>query len=325
MVRFGIGLLAALAVFSTAAFAEVKMEKVAYKGWDNCIKLGNGSVELIATTDVGPRIVRFGYIGGQNLFGEYEAQLGKTGGTTWNIYGGHRFWHAPEVQERTYVLDNSNIGAEWDGKTLKLLQPVEKETGIEKQIEVTLDPKSDRVAVLHRAINHNLWDVELAPWALTVMNKNGRGIFPQEEYRPHPDYFLPARPLVLWHYTDMSDPRFTWGEKFIQLRQDPKATTKQKFGFLNKQGWIAYELNGEVFMKRYAAVPDAAYPDYGVNTESYTDADMLEMETLGPLSTLPAHGGKAEHVENWHLFKADLGKTDATIEKAIGSWLEKTK
>lgn len=316
MLRFA-GTIIALSVMSVQAIAEVKMEVVDYKGWKNSIKLSNGKVELIATTDVGPRIIRFGFVGGQNLFGEYDAMIGKTGASSWMIYGGHRFWHAPEVEGRTYSLDNSPVSHEWDGKTLKLRQAVEKDTGIEKQMDVTLDPNSNKVTVVHRAINRNYWDVELAPWGLTVMAKSGRGIFPQEEYRPHPDYFLPARPLVLWHYTNMSDPRFTWGEKFIQLRQDPKATTKQKFGFLNKQGWIAYELNGEVFVKHYAHDDNAQYPDYGCNTESYTDQDMLEMETLGALSKLAAQGGSAEHTETWDLFKAEIGKDDASIEKTL--------
>ncbi len=59
------------------------MEKVSYGGWPNCIKLSNGQTELIATTDVGPRIMRFGYAGGQNLLKEYKDQMSKTGGDTW--------------------------------------------------------------------------------------------------------------------------------------------------------------------------------------------------------------------------------------------------
>ena len=29
-------------------------------------------------------------------------EKGKTGGSEWHIYGGHRLWHAPEVMPRTY-------------------------------------------------------------------------------------------------------------------------------------------------------------------------------------------------------------------------------
>jgi len=300
------------------------MEKVAYGGWKNCIKLANGKIELIVTTDVGPRIIRFGFIGGQNLLKEYPEQMGKIGGNEWRIYGGHRFWHAPESVPRTYWPDNDSVKYSWDGNTLKLKQPLELANGIEKEIEITLDPKKNRLKLLHRLINRNSWEIEVAPWSLTVMAQNGRAIFPQEEYRPHPDYLLPARPLVLWHYTDMRDPRWIWGAKYIQLKQDPKAKTKQKVGLMNTLGWAAYYLKGELFIKRYDFDPKAEYPDFGCNTETFTDPDMIEIETIGPLTKLPPDGS-VEHIEQWYLFKAEVGEDESSIDKKVLPFLRKTK
>ena len=57
--------------------AAVDVGKTEYKGWKNCYRVTNGEVELIVTGDVGPRIIRFGFVGGQNLFKEYSEQLGK--------------------------------------------------------------------------------------------------------------------------------------------------------------------------------------------------------------------------------------------------------
>ena len=61
------------------------MEKIDYKGWPNSYRLSNGTVDLVVTTDVGPRIIRFGFVGGENEFKEYEDMLGKTGGDEWRI------------------------------------------------------------------------------------------------------------------------------------------------------------------------------------------------------------------------------------------------
>ena len=58
--------------------AAVKVDKVAYKGWPNCYRVSNGEVELVVTSDVGPRVMRFGFVGGQNLFKESPEQLGAT-------------------------------------------------------------------------------------------------------------------------------------------------------------------------------------------------------------------------------------------------------
>lgn len=301
------------------------MEKTAYGGWKNCLRLSNGTIELIATADVGPRIIRFGFAGGQNMFKEYADFMGKTGGDEWMIFGGHRLWHAPEAMPRTYWPDNDPVKTEWDGKTLKLIPPPEPGNGIQKEIEVTLDPKENSVTLLHRIINLNPWGIDLAPWCLSVMSAGGREIIPQEPYIPHEEYLLPARPVVLWHYTKMADPRWTWGNKYIQLRQNPAAKTKQKIGLLNKQGWVAYALGGDLFIKQFEVHPDAEYPDYGCNMETYTDWDMLEIESLGPLEKLEANGGKTEHTEVWSLHKAEVGKDEAAIDATVLPLVKKAK
>jgi len=310
---------AALAPLSVYAEG-IDMQKVAYGGWANCVKLTNGKIELIATTDVGPRIIRFGFVGGQNLFKEYPEQMGKTGGDKWCIYGGHRLWHAPENIPRTYWPDNDPVDAKWDGKTLTLTPLPEKANGIQKQIEIAMDEKANRVRLLHRLVNLNPWEIELAPWSLTVMTQKGRAIYPQEPFIPHEEYLLPARPIALWHYTQMADPRWIWGNKYIQLKQDPKAsgkTMKQKIGFFNKQGWAAYFLDGDLFIKRFDVDPNGRYPDFGCNTETFTDSEMLEVESLGPLARLAPNGGKAEHTEVWSLDKVQVGEDEASLDAKV--------
>ena len=75
--------------------AETKIEKTAYGGWPNCMRMSNGTVELVATTDVGPRVIRFGFVGKDNEFFEDKEQLGKTNADEWLAFGGHRLWLAP--------------------------------------------------------------------------------------------------------------------------------------------------------------------------------------------------------------------------------------
>ncbi len=297
----------------------VQMQKVAYGGWPRCIRLANQNIELIATTDIGPRIIRFGFVGGPNLFKEF-AEVGKTGGDAWRSYGGHRLWHAPEVMPRSYAPDNGPIEHQWDGATLKLIQPTETATGIQKEIKVTLDAQRNSVTVRHQLANKNPWPVELAPWALTVMQGPGRAILPQE---PSSNELLPIRPVALWGYTNMADPRWKWGAKFIQLGCDPAATTAQKVGLGNKQGWAAYYRDGQVFLKRVAFDPAAAYPDFGCNVECYTNGDMLEVESLGPLTKL-APNATVEHVERWYLCRAKIGESDHEIEVAMAPLLRQS-
>jgi hypothetical protein len=299
------------------------MEVVPYGGWENCIRLNNGEVDLIATTDVGPRIIRYAFTGEPNVFKEYPTQMGQTGGEEWRIYGGHRLWHAPEAKPRCYWPDNVPVEYEWDGKTLVLTQPVEGSTGIQKEIEITLAAEGSRVAVLHRLINRNLWEIEAAPWCLTVMPAGGRAVLPQEPRQSHSDRLTPVRPLVLWGYTDMADPRWTWGTKYIQLKQDSQATTAQKAGMLNTLGWAAYSLDDRLFIKRYSCNPKATYPDFMCNTEVYTGGDMLELETLGPLAEIEP-GGKTESTEDWYLFKESLPVEEEQMQEILDRVIKQT-
>ncbi|MEO5884533.1 MAG: hypothetical protein ABIQ58_03350 [Candidatus Limnocylindrales bacterium] len=288
------------------------MDIVEFGGWPDCIRLNNGQIELIATTQVGPRVIRLGFVGGQNQFKTFDETLGQTGGDEWHSYGGHRLWHAPEMMPRSYAPDNGPVRHAWDGQTLTLGSE-EPANGLGKEMRVTLSPSEPVVDVVHRLVNRNPWTVELAPWALSVMAPGGRAVIPQEAYRPHPDALLPARPVVVWSFTDMSDPRWTWGRRYIQLRQDPTATSKQKAGVLNTRGWAAYLLDGEAFIKAYPAVPGATYPDMGCNTEVFTDPGMLEVETLGPLTHLEP-GAHVDHVERWLLARLAPASSDEELD-----------
>ena len=68
-------LLISTVLLTTNMNAVVKVDKIEYKGWKNCYRVTNGEIELIVTGDVGPRVIRFGFVGGQNLFKEFPDEL----------------------------------------------------------------------------------------------------------------------------------------------------------------------------------------------------------------------------------------------------------
>ncbi|MGZ6265739.1 MAG: hypothetical protein ACXWN4_02385 [Candidatus Limnocylindrales bacterium] len=278
----------------------VQIAKVNYRGWANSYRLSNDVIDLVVTTDVGPRIIRCGFVNDENEFKEFPDQVGRTGGDEWRIYGGHRFWHAPEDPLRTYFPDNSTVACEQVGDLLRLVQPVEPTTGIQKEIDILLSPDSARVRVTHRIRNLNLWSVELAPWAISVMEVGGTAILPLPPRRSYRESLLPSSTLTYWAYTDLSDPRWGIGRASILLRQDPTAEGPQKIGLMAPAGWIAYARNGHLFVVRTAYDPGAVYPDFGSSLETYTSADMLEVETLGPVARIEPRAF-VEHVEHWFL------------------------
>ncbi len=295
---------------------------VAYAGWPNCQQISNGTIKLIATTDVGPRIIWFGFEGGANEFREVPEHAGLTGGEEWRSYGGHRLWHAPEKRPRTYLPDNQQVSFEYTERGLLLRQSIEPQTGLQKEIELSLGDHNS-VRVTHRLHNQGLFGVELAPWALSVMAPGGVAIFPLPERGSHPEHLLPSSTLTLWPYTDLSDHRWTFGRQYVLLRQDATCQTPQKIGGENSVGWCAYARAGNLFVKKFEFQPGAVYPDRGCNVEIFTNQKMLELETLGPLAKIEP-GESAAYVEEWHLIGGVLPpQSEADVVREILPVVEK--
>ncbi len=276
----------------------MKAETINYKGWKDSVRLSNGVIQLVVTTQIGPRIIHFGSSGGENLFYVNPAQAGSSGGEEWKIYGGHRLWCAPEVKETTYAADNFPVQFEYDEQSARFTAPVEP-CGIQKVIEMTIEGDSSRVNVKHTVINQGKTAVSLAPWAISVMKPGGTAVIPHNLGLP--DQYLPTHSISLWNYTRLTDPRLTLGNHFILIRQDAAATQALKIGGNNRYGWAGYAMEDSLFVKRFNWEADASYLDFNSNFESYTNSEILEMESLAPLTRLEP-GESAIHPETWELY-----------------------
>ncbi len=292
------------------------IEKISYGGWPNCYRIFDNEAELIVTTDVGPRVIRYGFIGGQNMFKEFVDQLGRSGESSWQPRGGHRIWIAPEMLPETYALDNSPVHATLLDKGIELTQPVERETGLEKTILVELTGKM--VTLTHRIRNASARARTFAPWALSMMAPGGAGITKFPPRGTHPEMLAPTNPLVMWAFTDLADPRWTFTKKYLILRQDPGNASPQKLGHFHERTVGAYLLGSDLFVKRYDADAKKTYPDFGASYETFTNDGFLELETLGPLEEC-APGATVEHVERWSLHRnvAIREWTDAELDRAL--------
>ncbi len=296
---------------------KLKMKKVAFEGWKNCVEIASGDFRLIVTTDVGPRIIG-GFLGknGKNIFHVDPKLAGKSGGDKWVNYGGHRLWHSPEIKERTYVPDNDPIQVVKlgdDGVSFIMEEP--ECTGLTKTLDIF--PLGDNAFRIEHGIeNDGLWAMECAPWAISVMAPGGTAVVPQN---PETTGLLPSKFMAVWPYTKMNDSRITWGDQFVMVKQkSAKGTKPLKIGMNCEGGWIAYINNGLAFTKSAEFYTDEVYPDNNCNVEIYTCADMLEAETLGPLCRLEP-GDKVVHTEIWTLFPVDGSvKNEKDAAKLLG-------
>ena len=272
------------------------MDTVKFLDFD-CVSLENKTLSLLVTQAVGPRILSLRFNDGDNLFAELpDIVTERPDGKIFHFYGGHRLWHAPENMPRTYIPDDRPVEVVPDRFGVSVTTPVEDETGIEKSIHISLVEDKPQVIVRHTLTNRGLWPVECAPWAITQLRSGGVAILPQS--REQTDV-LPNRSLALWPYTDLTSPQVRWGNRYILVHTDMQSPFK--VGFPNPRGWLAYWLDGTLFVKWAACDAQAEYYDFGSSSECYCNGKFLELETLAPISKL-APSESAIHTETWELY-----------------------
>jgi hypothetical protein len=262
--------------------------------------LNNGLISLEFLAEAGPRIVRLSAFGKENLF----ADIPTTVSTPYGVFffrGGHRLWLAPETFPRTYIPDNDGISIEELTDGVRLHGSTETETGITKVIEIHLSVDQAAVTLKHILRNDSLWQVELAPWALSMFQLGGTVILPQPVGNTDQNGMLNNRILALWPYTHINDPRLVLRDDYILIHAVPNPSPF-KIGYYNPHGWMAYWLNGNLFRKAFELSSGAVYPDGGCNTESYCNGRFVELESLGPLVRLEP-SGEVILTETWELYQ----------------------
>ena len=299
----------------------MKKEVIPHSGWNRNLCLANDHAEVLITLDVGPRILSYKRPSGENVFKNYDDQLGSSGEGEWKIRGGHRLWIAPEDEVITYHLDNGPVDYRIEEFTDEIvidsLQTQSRR--IMKTLGVTLADNDSHVTVRHTARNAGDEPIQIASWALSVMKPGGVEIIPQPPLGVHPRDLLPNRGIVLWPYTDLTDPRWLLGREFFTLRQS-EGFPPTKLGMAHREKWIAYVIEDSLFIKTFDHVTGAVYPDGGCNFETFTNDEMLEIESLSPLAAL-APGESVSHTENWYLFPI-TGEVQIESEDALAAWLK---
>ncbi len=290
-------------------FAELKD----YQGLGRALEMRNERFRLVATLDLGPRLIRFALGDGPNIFEDRAPPSEALDGDTWRIYGGHRVWHSPEAFPRSYMPDNAPVAeVEKLADGLVLHQAEEPWTHIRKTLEVRL--LEDRVRVVNSLANQGAWPVELAVWSLTVGSKGGREVIPVVQRNTG---LLPNRSVVLWPGMPMTDRRVHWGERYLVVDCDPLAKGAFKLGVPNEHGWAAYFNHEQCFLLKFQHQRGASYPDFGCSWETFTADWGVELESLSPLTVLKP-GRSVSHLEEWFLFEG-LSKPALTEDEIADS------
>lgn len=299
-----------------------------YKGYGKCLYVTNGTVDLIFTIDVGPRIVRYGFVNEQNiLLDDYlncvnmrptstEQLRFYYGEDAWHSYfGGHRLIVAPEYYPRTYYPDNKPVPYEIIENGVILTPDEQKINELQMRMTVTLSESGPEVFLKHEITNTAKHNQEFAVWTPTLCNKGGVEILRRNtSYLP----FMPNQNIVTWKQTDFTADYLYLGKKFFTIANPVDESLK--LGFSLEHGEAHYVLNDDVFTKFYSPnYPNGVYTDMGCSYETYSCCNFTELETLGEYKTVGA-GETSEHCEKWTLRKKPCDfdrKDEASIENML--------
>ena len=177
------------------------------------------------------------------------------------------------------------------------------------QVELIMSENEPSMDVKHNMTNIANEPQDLSLWALTVSAQNGVLIIPMNTNNTG---LLHNRMISVWPYTDMSDDRIFYGQKYITVRQDPNATRDLKLGFDLNQGTVYYVSGNSVFKKQYYPNhPNGRYPDGGVSMETFNCGLFIEIETLSEQKVMQS-GATESHLETWTMLKKpqDLNEKD---------------
>lgn len=301
----------------------IKTEIKNYSDYGRVLSLNNGVIEACVTVDAGPRIIYFGFVGGQNIMcdnraaadpkndAEFESFFGK--GKKWEILGGHRIWVSPESYPQSYYPDLTPVKYEITADGAIFTPDAELETGFQKQLCIRLDPDDANMQVSMRVTNISDAEKEFAVWGLTVSATGGTLIVPMND---NDTGLLANRNISVWPYTNLSDSRLHFGERYVTLRQDTGISRALKLGFDLNQAEAYYCLGDDIFRKAFETYhPNEKYPDNNCSFETYTCATFLENESLSPLKKVPA-GETLSLTEHWSLHKKPC-EVDFTSDESI--------
>jgi len=183
-----------------------------------------------------------------------------------------------------------------------LIQHVDEPTGIRKSIIIQVAESDTKVTVTHTLKNTGGQSFTLAPWGITQLRPGGTAVIPQQTVAADPHGLLPNRNIVLWTYTDLASGLVELKNKGLYVHARVKEGAL-KIDSSNPVGWIGYDLEGMLFVKRAAYVEGGNYLDEGASSQIYTNQDSIELETVAPVVELSA-GESTSHQEIWEVYQA---------------------
>ncbi|MGC8764942.1 MAG: hypothetical protein ACP5QT_03565 [Brevinematia bacterium] len=283
------------------------IREVKFFKYNHCFEISHNNRRMIITTDVGPRILFFGFENENILFIDEREKIKRE---KWKIIGGHRFWVSPETED-AYVPDNDKCMVESSKDFVKVFK-LDKKTGLEKSIIISVD--GDDFIVKHILINRGEMLYQGGIWALTCIIPEGTIFFPWTtpgEWK--------MKKIIYWEKwpgqsTNIDSTQFIRGKDLFLIKVNGEMS---KVGTTGYEGFLGVSNRNYTFIKKFNFIQGAIYPDDNCAIEIYTSKNFCELETLSPITTLIPEVPLI-HIERWKLIDRFIDPSDGgAIRKVL--------
>ena len=263
-----------------------QVEKIAWRGWQECYRISNKQCEVIVDASCGGRVLSFS-LGGKNIIFENALQDGKTM-KEWRIKhfepDGGRFDYGPE--RKTQSIHNLSWVGEWkaeivDNQTLRLTSATDTSLGMLTVREFRLH--TDSAVLTIKLTGTNITNKPLVRhfWGRTLVKPGGMILLPVNPK----SRFERGWGQILWEpdrieTSGPADDRIHLQSRIFLFHA---VGNTFKGGTDGTDGWMAYSIEGLLFVKRFAAYPGQDYSGSdNMPVVFYSNGIFTEIEPCSP-------------------------------------------
>jgi hypothetical protein len=289
-------------------------------GWEAAV-MENGLITMATVPAIGGRVMQYDLGGNASIFVN-PAEFGHTytpaNNGQWHNFGGFKTWPAPQSRwnaggwpppprldyaSYSFLLDS--LAQPGDSAAVFVASPSETWLTPKLRFErrATAFAGTSRIRMEQTIINDSSAAVAWSVWGVTqsIVHHTGRS-----DYQNFWVYF-PINPNSIFGPTGVrpKGQSAAWkGEVEPGIYGVQFSPDNQLLYADPDRGWIAYANleDTTLFAKTFQLFEGEAYPDSGARVTVYVSAlnpTYFEVETKGPISSLPANGGRYTFTEDW--------------------------
>lgn len=302
--------------------SKIKIQTIAYKGWQHAIEITNSDIKIIIVPEVG-RILSFSFINSENIFYENKTLEGVTfnngtyfkkeekiaapdiGGNRvlpcsedyFHLITGSRHVPDPIINAHSYNASILNNG-------VVLKSPISSLLGIEINRTITIDEEGCKVYIAQELIkkqaakNKILEKIPLTIWSLSKIKTPNNSFTKTAKNSVFKDGFTISKWPDAKNYAEENA---SLDNCIVTLKSSKKHP--QKIG-TDSRKWVAASYKDNLFVEQFSFNDEASYPDNGTSVTIFGNQLFTELECLSPEKTLLI-GEKITYNLTWSLFKIE--------------------